>query len=164
MKAVWGFMQVRTPFIIQAHVGQLPPTVILTLINKTKDVPLHIHEVRIHHGIPKYSYSFIMSPDSCPVVPPKSKQEFHLPFERTIVCKHYETKEPPKLDKDRSGPGFDGPADLFKAIARNPPKSSWVEVDFNEFKRRRFLHGKVQSIFEAIIKMGPPPPADNERG
>jgi hypothetical protein len=159
-------MKERTPFGVHAHIDRLPPTIAITLVNKTKDLPLRVKAVRIHHGLKDYSYSFTLvtgDGDRANDIAPKDSAEFCLPFDRTIVSKHYLSKEPPKSDKGTAGPGFDSPADLFKAIARSPEKSSWVEIDFNEFRRRRVLRGKMKSLFQAIIDMGPPPRTENER-
>ena len=158
----WGFgvMQARTPLTAYVHVGRRPPTILVTIINKTQDVPLHVHEVRIHLGLKRYSYFFQLTTDGTATIPSKDKREFHLPYERTIVGQHYESNELPNLHAEDSGPGFDSPADLFKAIARSKPEDSWLEIDFNEYRKRRFLQGRVQSFFHDIAKNPPPKPIE----
>jgi hypothetical protein len=31
-------------------------------------------------------------------------------------------------------------------------KDSWLEIDFNEYKSRKFLHGKVKAVFDLVGK------------
>jgi hypothetical protein len=148
--------QTRTPLLAQVSIDRRPPTILVTVVNKTKNLPLHVHGVRVHLGLKRYSYFFDLVTDGTATIPPKDKRDFHLPFEDTIVGRHYESKELPNFNAEDSGPSFDGPADLFKAFARSSPEDSWVEIDFNEFTKRRFLQGKLQPLFLGISKSSPP--------
>jgi hypothetical protein len=51
-------------------------------------------------------------------------------------------------------PSFDSPADLFRAIANGPRKHSWIEIDFNEFRQRRFRRGRMKRLFVEALKLG----------
>lgn len=155
-----GFLQARTPLRASISVGGRPVTIIVIIINKTKDFPLHVHDVRIHAGFRAYTYFFRLAPTETITIAPRARQAYFLPFEHTIVGRRYETKQMPNLNADDSGPTFDSPADLFKSIARSKPNESWLEIDFNEFTSRIFLKGEVQPMFHNITKM--PPPKINE--
>ena len=51
-------------------------------------------------------------------------------------------------------PSFESPADLFKAIAHGRKRDSWIEIDFNEFRKKRFRLGQVQRLFVTALARG----------
>src|SRR4051812_21916465 len=81
----------------------------LELTNKTRDVPLIVHEVRIHYGSTKYSHYFRLSPFEDVVITPKARSRFTLGYEpfETIVGRRYQTTKPP--EESLNG-GSDGPS------------------------------------------------------
>ncbi len=147
-------VEARLPFRIVTGVTGIQSTVFVTIINHTKNMPLHVHSVRIHHGLSTFNYSFVLAPTESVEISPRNRKEFSIPFVGTTVQRFRASKVPP-TNKD-PGPSFDSPADLFKAIAHGRARDSWIEIDFNEFHKRKFRRGKLKDLFLSIIKAGPP--------
>ena len=149
-------VETRLPFKIATGVSDMPRSITVSLINTTKDMPLYVHRVAFCYGSPSYNNGFILEPKETVSIAPKSRHIFSLvlPAKPTIY-RHTESKDFPLLNPN-SIPTFEKPSDLFKAFANGSRRDSWIEIDFNEFRRRRFRKGKVKPLFVGIIKMGPP--------
>jgi hypothetical protein len=157
LKSGLEFIQQRTPFRIKAHVGRAPLTIVVSIINRTKDFPLHVHAVRVHFGMARYSSYFQLAPYDSVQIPPRGRTEFFLPFNDNIMGRRYETEAIPRRVNDPDEPPpWDSPAQLFLAIARGAPNDSWLEMDFNEFEQRRFLRGRLQRLFHTVTQCPPP--------
>lgn len=157
LKSCWDFLRQRTPFRIKAQVSRLPLTIVVSVINRTKDFPLHVHAVRIHFGMARYSSYFQLTPYESIQIQPRARAEFDLPFNDNIMGRRYETQSIPKdLNNPDRPPPWESAAQLFLAIARGAPNASWIEVDFNEFTERRFLRGRIQRLFHLITQCPPP--------
>lgn len=147
------FLYNRHPLKVSISYEGVPiPHVRVSIQNQTPGYDVHIHEVRIHHGMRERSLSFVLWPSDKVTIAPKDKAEWALDYEpaRTIVKRLTETKQPPPyLDPDE-GPGIDSPADLFNAIGMGRVEDSWIELDFNEYERREFKKGKVKEIFDSV--------------
>lgn len=156
MKWIAAAIQARRPLNITVAVGQRPATILVKIVNRTKDFPLHIHQVRIHVGMSHCTWFFRLAPHDTVHVAPRDRIEYHLPFVETIIGRRYTTEQRPNLNTDDSDPPFESCADLFKAIARAPQRDVWLEIDFNEFTQRQFLRGKLQPLFYDITQMRPP--------
>lgn len=123
--------------------------------NQTKDVPLIVHDVRVHYGSANYSHFFRLLPVESVTIPPKERFRFVLGYQLSeiIVGKRYLTKEPAIISSaDRSGPSFDSPAGLFNAIGMGKASDSWIEINFNQYKQRRYKKGKIKCLFDNIGK------------
>jgi hypothetical protein len=145
-------IEARLPFRIATSIRDDPPTIYVSITNRTKDTPLIVKAVRTHFGRHDYTYSFLLAPVGTHKVEPGDTKDFFIPFTATTVQHRQYVKKPP-ADFD-AYPSFDGPADLFRAIANGRPKSSWIEIDFNEFEERRFRRGRIASLFAQCIKTG----------
>ena len=145
-------IEARLPFRITISIRDDPPTIYVSVTGHTKDMPLFVQAVRIHFGRPDYTYSFLLAPLGEQKIEPRATKDFFIPFTATTIQHRQYVKKPPR-DFD-AYPSFDSPADLFRAIANGDPKSSWIEIDFNEFKERRFRRGKIAPLFAQCIKTG----------
>ena len=149
-------LETRIPFCINTSARAEPsgttPVFFISLVNQTKDTSLFVHSVRIHYGNKFYNYSFVLLPRKTIEIAPKSKSDFYLSYANaeTMIQRSELQKTPPKfLASDY--PSFSNGADLFKAIANGDKRDSWIEIDFNEFKCRRFRRGRMKSEFSAIM-------------
>jgi hypothetical protein len=156
-------LEARIPFRINiftftnAKPSNATPVFFVSLINQTKDTPLFVHSVRIHYGSKFYNYSFTLLPWKTVEITPKSKFDFFLSYANaeTKIQRNELQKTPPKFSDD-DYPSFDSGADLFKAIANGNERDSWIEINFNEFKNRRFRRGRIKREFSAILAHGKP--------
>jgi hypothetical protein len=157
VRLVLDLVEARVPFRIETSVGGCPAAPIITLTNQTKDMPLHVHKVRIHFGMRNYSWAFVLPPHGSHYIAPRNKLNYAISYEASQTCiqRRYLTPKTLRQD-DTSVPEF-GPADLFKAIANGKPRDSWLEIDFNEFADRRYRRGRVKWMFRHTIDIGPPP-------
>ena len=145
-------IEARLPFRIATSIRDDPPTIYVSVTGQTKDMPLFVHAVRIHFGRPDYTYSFLLAPIGKQKIEPRDTKDFFIPFGNTTVQHRQYVKKPP-ADFD-AYPSFDSPADLFRAIANGHRKSSWIEIDFNEFKERKFRRRQIAPLFAQAIRMG----------
>jgi len=120
------------------------------LTNQTASVPVVVRQVRIHFGNQHSSCSLHLEPYEDVKIAPKERKQFVLRYHNNKVSRHYLSSNLPSPHEDRSGPGFDSPANLFNAIGRGSAEDSWLEIDFNEFDRRIFLKGKIQPMIDSI--------------
>jgi hypothetical protein len=128
------------------------PKVCVEIVNQTPNTPVYVHSVRIHFGNKDFSRSFVLSPYGDFTVSPKSKACWKLHYENTKIVVTARMKKPPVKPFLEDSPGIDSPARLFDAIGRGYPKDSRIEIDFNEYMRRRYLYGKVQAMFDVVGK------------
>ena len=154
IKSISSFNLNRYPIKITASGGGEPPTVVLTLTNKTPNLPVFIHDVRVHFGFEERSRAFSFMPQSTVELRPKETKKWCLSLEshETKIVVRYLAKDP-TVARNASGPGIDSPAQLFNAIGMSPKNHSWVEVDFNEYEQRKFLRGTIQGVFDMVGKM-----------
>lgn len=151
-------LEARIPFRINTYTftGAEPrnatPVFFVSLVNQTKDTPLFVHAVRIHYGNRFYNYCFVLLPWKTVEIAPKAKFDFFLSYANaeTKIQRNELQKTPPKFIENNY-PSFGSGADLFKAIANGDKRDSWMEIDFNEFKDRRFRRGRIKREFSAII-------------
>ena len=148
-------LQTRIPFRINAGVHNDHvtgnSTVYVTIINRTKDNPLYVHSVRIHFGQPDYTYSFVLSPYGTQKIEPRNKRDFAIAYVNAKVQRRMIVEK--VLPGHDNFPSFSNPAHLFHAIANGDRRKSWIEVDFNEFKDRRFQRGKVNVFFRRVAEI-----------
>jgi hypothetical protein len=149
-------LETRIPFRIHTFARSEPsdttPVFFVSLINQTKDTPLFVHSVRAHYGNRYYSYAFVLMPWKTIEIPPKSKFDFFLScMTETKIQRSQFQKTPPNINK-ADNPSFNNSRDLFRAIANGNNRDSWIEIDFNEFKQRRFRRGRIKREFCAIIE------------
>lgn len=149
-----GVIDNRTPFIIQLSVDGIKPSVVITLTNKTANLPIHVHEVRVHYGNKAFSRALRLFPFETVSLTPKTKCEWSICYEpeKTIIVERTTLKEPPKASNPNKQPGIESPGQLFNAIGMGEEDHSWIEVDFNEYTNREFLRGEVKSVFDAVGK------------
>jgi hypothetical protein len=154
----WNFMEARTPFRIRIFVRKPPDQNLsvfhVELMNKTKDRPLFVHAVRVHFGSWIYNNSFVLAPQKTVEIVPGAHYEFFISYKNsdTQVQQVVRTKS----EKNANAPSpklptFDNAVALFKAIANGNKRDSWIEVDFNTFKNRRFCRGQVKKMFGLIL-------------
>jgi hypothetical protein len=147
-------LSARFTFRLDIGVCGDPATIFVGVTNRTKDTPLLIRQVRIHFGHPHLTNAFILEPSETQQIAPSARMEFVIPFsggcrfaKRVNVAKD---KYHPSLGD--AMPSFDHPAKLFHAIANGTKRSSWIEVDFNEFQKRRFQRGKMKPEFQRAVQ------------
>jgi hypothetical protein len=148
------FMEVWIPFRLEIGVSGDPATVYVFVTNYTKDRPLFIRQVRIHFGQPHFTHSLILEPRDTQQIAPRASREFIVSCavgsrvgRRVIV---HQSKYHPGLGD--AFPSFEHPVQLFHAIANGPKNSSWIEIDFNEFRKRRFRRGKMKPLFQRAVE------------
>jgi len=146
-------LEARFTFRLNIGVCGDPATIFVDVTNRTKDTPLCIHQVRIHFGQPDYTYGFVLEPAAEQQIEPGTHKEFTISFalgsrisRRLIVD---QSQMHPALE---NMPSFQHPAQLFHAVANGPKKGSWIEIDFNEFKKRKFRRGEMKPLFERAIQ------------
>jgi hypothetical protein len=158
LKFGFGVMEARCPFRIRIFVRKPPdqelPVFYVELINKTKDRPLFVHAVRVHFGNWIYNNSFVLAPQKTIEIVPGANYEFFISYKNSDT--QFQQVVRTKSEKVVNSPGpkyptFDSAVALFKAIANGNERDSWIEVDFNAFKDRRFCRGKVKKMFGLII-------------
>jgi hypothetical protein len=95
-----------------------------------------------------------LSPQKTVEIPPGARYEFVLPNQhsQTVIEQVIRTKN----EKIAAAPGpnqptFNSGSALFNAIANGNRSDSWIEVDFNSFKCRRFFRGDVKKMFGLIL-------------
>ena len=153
-------LEARIPFRINTFARAEPsgttPVFFISLVNQTKDTPLFVHSVRIHYGNKFYNYSFVLLPRKTVEIAPKAKFDFYLSYANaeTLIQRSELQKTPPEFIAS-DYPSFNSGADLFKAIANGEKQDSWIEIDFNEFKSRRFRRGRIKREFSAIMAARP---------
>jgi len=88
------------------------------------------------------------------MIQPKDVAEWILSFENeeTILTERTLQKTQPRAPEPNRQPGIESPAQLFNAIGMGDKDHSWVEIDFNEYKEREYLKGKVKYYFDAVGK------------
>lgn len=147
-------IEARIPFRLETGINGDPATVYVFVTNHTKDMPLFIRQVRIHFGHPHFTHSFILEPTEAQQISPKDSREFVVAFGpgnrigRRISVKKSEYH--PGLGD--AFPSFEHPVQLFHAIANGTKRSSWIEIDFNEFQKRRFRRGKMKPLFQRSVQ------------
>ena len=152
-------LKVRTPFgmrlTILAKGEQVTPQFNVSLVNRTKDLPLFVHSLRVHYGNKFYNHAFVLHPSSTVTIAPKDSKTFELLYanKQSEIRRTTLHKSQPNMLSGEF-PTFSSPADLFKAIANDDKNHSWIEIDFNEFKCRRFGRGKIKKHFSQIISIG----------
>lgn len=154
-----GLLELFFPIKIKISVSGRPPTIVVTVTNKSKEIPVHIHAVRLHVGVKNFTYYLTLEPTSSVTIPPKGRTVFHLPHNDNVAGHRFLSKAIP-IDDPTQPPPFEGVQGLLKMFVKASPKDSWIELDFNEFEERRFLVGRIRFIVNALIesiKKGPPP-------
>ncbi|MFA6103545.1 MAG: hypothetical protein WCV67_09365 [Victivallaceae bacterium] len=61
------------------------PIVEVEIINKTSEVPVFIHSVRVHCGMEFFSRAFVLDPYDKIAISPKNRALWHLPYEGTCI-------------------------------------------------------------------------------
>jgi uncharacterized protein with HEPN domain len=107
---------------------------------------------RVSHGYDAIDYSFTLEPYGKHQIEPKDTKDFLLSPARPSHISHHQCVKKLPAPADLAAPPFDSPADLFRAIANGNAKHSWVEVDFNEFKERKFKRGEVKGLFSGVLQ------------
>ncbi len=128
------------------------PTIVISISNQTPSNPVIIHSVRVHFGNLDFSRAFVLHPREKFNLASKDEAHWKLLFENSKTCIQERTrsKAPPLNHNPKAQPGIESPAQLFNAIGMGNAIDSWVEVDFNEYKDRRFLRGKVKRMFDIV--------------
>ena len=146
-------VEARIPFRLETGRSGDPATIYVHVTNHTKDMPLFVRKVRIHFGQPDYTYGFILEPSSTQQIAPRDRKEFQISYglgsritRRLIVD---ESQLHPALE---NFPSFQHPIQLFHAIANGPEQCSWIEIDFNEFRQRRYRRGKMKPLFQRAVE------------
>lgn len=149
-KPVTDLILNRYPISVEVSSGKEPPTVLLTITNHTPSIPVFIREVRVHYGCKERSRAFKLVPHTTVELKPKQTEEWYLSYEphETIVTVRYFAKS--QVIPQSDGPGIESPAQLFNAIGMGKANDSWVEIDFNEYRERRFLHRKIKNTFDFV--------------
>ena len=150
LKVIPERMEAHSPLKVSAYIQGTPAAIFVSVINHTRAFPVHVHAVRIHLGLPFYSYFFQLAPYDSREIKPRSRQEFELTYVGTIVGRRRTQKDSdsmPNLNARSAEPPRDAP-DIFKGIARGPETDSWLEIDFNEFKDREFLRGDLKPLLD----------------
>jgi hypothetical protein len=145
-------LEARSPLSIVTSIREEIPTIYVSITNRTKDNQIFVRAVRIHFGIPDYTYSFLLVPTGSHKIEPHGTKDFFIPFGATTIQHRQYVKKPPA--DFNAYPSFDSPADLFRAIANGNQRNSWIEIDFNEFEERRFKRGCIAPLFAQAIRMG----------
>lgn len=128
------------------------PTALVTIVNETPSLTVHIHAVRVHYGYKWFTRALTLLPAEKVTLQPKDKADWILSFDTAILTERRLQKEPPGAPDPSSQPGIESPAQLFNAIGMGDRKNSWIEVDFNEYSQREFLRKKVKEVFDRIGK------------
>jgi hypothetical protein len=146
-------LSARFTFRLDIGVSGDPATIFVGATNRTKDTPLVIREVRIHFGHPDLTNAFILKPYEAQQIKPGERREFSIPFsdgcrltKRVNVARD---KYHPSLGD--APPSWEHPAQLFHAITNGDKCASWIEIDFNEFQKRRFRRGKLKPEFQRAV-------------
>src|ERR1035441_1224560 len=144
----------RFPFRLETGVNGDPATIYVFVTNHTKDMPLFIRQIRIHFGHPDFTHSFILSPSDTQEIALRASREFIVSYAagnrigRRVIVE--QSKYHPGLGD--AFPSFEHPVQLFHAIANGPKNSSWIEIDFNEFRKREFRRGKMKPLFQRAVQ------------
>ncbi len=147
-------LSARFTFRLDIGVSGDPATIFVGVTNRTKDTPLVIREARIHFGHPHLTNAFVLKPYEAQQIKPGERREFVIPF--SGGCRFIKNVNV-ALDKYHPSlgdapPSWENPAQLFHAIANGDKRASWIEIDFNEFQKRRFRRGKLKPEFQRAIK------------
>ena len=128
-----------------------PMYIHVDITNQTEEVSLFEKQVRFHYGSYAYSHCFALQPSGTDYIAPHKIRRFTLSYDDMIVNKYTDSSMLPYSNaKDRVD--FYSAGVLFHAIAAGSEEDSWVEIDFNDVLRRKFLKGKVKYFFEAVEK------------
>jgi hypothetical protein len=143
---IWNkVLQTRSPISVSVSIVTPPIAPVIHVLNRSDKTPVVVRTVRIRYGSKDYGSSFDLSPEKPLLIEPKHQFDFSLP-KNPIVGRHYNTSNP---SPQPLGPSFNQPSDLTRAIMNGKSKDSWVEFDFNEFDKRRYLCGEIKFIFKA---------------
>ena len=143
----------RYPIRVDLAANDIPlPHILIHITNRTSNMPVEIRAVRVHFGSDQFNRSLTLIPFGAVELAPKKKKTWRLSYEpdETLVSVNYITPKPPSGEKDPDGPGIDSPAQIFNAIGRGNPKDSWIELDFNEYEKRKFKKGKIKNMFDNV--------------
>lgn len=150
---IWEFAVNRYPIRLKTSAKFTPfLTVEIDITNQTATLPTIIHQVRIHFGSKFLNRAFALVPHGHVHLGPKSRGIWFLswaPGDLAIVVRTV-SKQPPKTNDEAMNPGIESPMQLFDAIRMGDARASWVEVDFNEYREREFLRGKMKGIFTVV--------------
>lgn len=138
----------RRPKAEMQHIGYDPPIFCLTVYNKSRSTPLHIHRVRVPFGDRSFCHALVLEPETTTSILPKGKHTFILPSNSNIV-ERLTTRR--RLLRPDIPPSFDSPANLFMAIANGPKNASWIDIQYNDDKHALLLRGKVKNAFQIIL-------------
>jgi hypothetical protein len=153
-------LEARLPFRIhtfsKSEPSGSPPIFYVSLTNHTKDTPLFVHAVSIRYGNKFYNHGFILMPWKTVEILPKAKFDFFLSHNIT-ECKIERTEltKTPGQFGHPATPSFNDPNNLYRAIINGEKRDSWIEIDFNEFKGRRFRRGRIKREFSAMVAAWP---------
>lgn len=143
------FVEGRRPLYLKTIIyGDSPPVFVLRITNTTKDMPVYIHCVRIHYGHKDYNHSFLLSPNEKAEIIPKDTKEYQLGYGDCRIQRHSNS-----INDDNIPLSFSNPGDLFRAIANGRKEDSWAEIDFNEYRYKKYLRGKIKSVFHSIMEI-----------
>jgi hypothetical protein len=137
------------PITADAYILGRPPTASIRVTN-TQEKPVTIHAVRIHSGGKKFSYFFRLDPLGTHILPPFQVVDYCLALEGTPIGRRQHHQEMPALPPNITDHDRRRGADIFSAIRNGRKKESWVEIDFNQFRKRRFIVGKTKELFTAL--------------
>lgn len=159
-RAVWDTWQGRNPIRVHLFIRKTSAdrshVFHVEIINHTKDRPVYVHAVRVHYGDWFYKHGFILLPKNTVEIKPAAKSNFFISYNNaeTEIQKVILTKDPKIANAVTKRPTFESGASLFLAIANGNKKDSWIEIDFNEFKGRKFCRGQIKRMFMSIIAKG----------
>jgi len=145
----------RYPIRPSLHIDNLgKPTIAVLISNQTPSLSVIVRSVRIHYGNFYSTRALVLYPQSAVTLPPKEEAKWILSFEVSKIGIQERThRKTPILNPNQNAqPGIESPAQLFNAIGMGNAKDSWIEVDFNEYKQRCFLKGKVKKMFDIVGK------------
>src|SRR5437879_3785716 len=73
-------IEVRIPFKIIANIRGNPPTIFVSIVNRTKATALFVSSVRIHFGQRDYTYAFMLYPFETQEIKPGNTKDFSIDF------------------------------------------------------------------------------------
>ena len=135
------------PFRIEPGVSGNPPTIFLSILNRSKTRPVTIHSVRIHYGMRDMSTAFVLEPSSEPqTIPADAGKEFTVPTSPPIKIRRIMVTKISKKQPDGVPLNLESPGHLVAAIINGKRRDSWIEVDYNTKRKRRFGRGRIQFV------------------
>lgn len=147
----------KIPFEVTIGVFGNPQTVKIDIINKYNEC-LNINNVRIHYGCHEYSW-FIqlynrINGECKLTLKPNETQMFIIPIPPIVIGRMVVADTDKYLENKKSYetayPSVPTPYHLMRAIKNGNEKDSWIEVDFNELKRKKFKQKEIHTLFQSL--------------